>query len=341
MTISCRDADELPKVANAGSFLPGPSVELQVMHNGLLIERGCYYGPWMDEIIRSLRGHHEPQEELVFSRVIDRLHATGGASCSVEFGSFWAFYTMWFATEFPGARAIALEPDPAYLAIGKRNAALNGLSDAITFGAGAVGDQPGATVSFTAESDGQPYEIKQYDLASTMEEFDLEHVDLLMVDIQGFEQVLLPRAVEQFKDGKVRFLIVSTHHHDISGNPTTHQDMLSLLTGLGAHIIAEHSVSESFSGDGLIAASFDPRDQGFSVQVSHNRASTSLFPPAEEDLARSRTMLDEARRQLAEANAERAALAVQLEAIRSTKVWRWSAPARRIAAAVRATARRS
>jgi hypothetical protein len=73
-----------------------------------------------------------------------------------------------------------------------------------------------------AESDGKPYEVILYCLASMMADFDLSHIDLLMVDTQGFEQVLLPRALEEFAARKVRFFSVSTHHHIIWGNPTTH-----------------------------------------------------------------------------------------------------------------------
>ena len=307
MTVSCHDSDSIPKVENAGSFIERDGKELQVMHNGLLVERGCYYGPWTDEVIRATGGHHEPQEEFVFYRILERLAQSEGDKCSIEFGSFWAYYSMWFVHNFPGARSIALEPDPAYLEVGRRNAVLNGLQDAITFGQGVVGPEPGSLASFGAESDGKSYDVVQYDLASTMAEFDLSHVDLLLVDIQGFEEVLLPRALEQFAAGKVRFLIVSTHHHFISGNPTTHQDVLELLVNAGAHIIVEHSVSESYSGDGLIAASFDPQDSDFTVEVSYNRASASLFGGLEPELATARRDLASTRVELATQVADSAA----------------------------------
>ena len=334
MTVSCHDSDSIPKVEGAGSFLERDGTELQIMHNGLLIVRGCYYGPWTDEIIRATGGHHEPQEELVFYRILERLAQTEGPKCSVEFGSFWAYYSMWFAHNFPGARSVALEPDPAYLEIGKRNAELNGLQDSITFAQGAVGSEPGSTVSFVAESDKLPYVVKQYDLESTMAEFDLDHIDALMVDIQGFEEVLLPRAIEQLKAGKVRFLIVSTHHHFISLNPATHQQMLALLVDAGAHVIAEHSVSESYSGDGLIAVSFDERDTDFVVEVSHNRSRDSLFPNLEEDFAQNLLRLGDTQRELI---ATRAALQAEVDsaraevaAMRSSRLYRWSAPARSV-----------
>jgi SAM-dependent methyltransferase len=85
-------------------------------------------------------------------------------------------------------------------------------------------------------------------------------------------------------------MVVSTHHHSISGDPLTHQRALAQLTEAGAHIITEHSVAESFSGDGLIVASFDDRDRDLVVEVSRARAKDSLFgePEVELDTPRGR-----------------------------------------------------
>ena len=51
---------------------------------------------------------------------------------------------------------------------------------------------------------------------------------------------------------RIRILILSTHHHAVSGDPLTHQRCLRILLDAGAaSLVAEHSVSESCSGDGL------------------------------------------------------------------------------------------
>ena len=44
MTVSCTDADDLPRVPNAGEIIDHPHGPVQVMHNGVLVEEGCYYG---------------------------------------------------------------------------------------------------------------------------------------------------------------------------------------------------------------------------------------------------------------------------------------------------------
>ena len=63
-TVSCQDSDDIPKVPGAGQCRDHDGTRVQVMHNGVLVEQGGYHGAWMSEIIRALRGHHEPQEEL-------------------------------------------------------------------------------------------------------------------------------------------------------------------------------------------------------------------------------------------------------------------------------------
>lgn len=301
MTTSCRDTDGLPKVAGAGTVRLEGGTRVQVMHNGLLIEEGCYYGPWMTEIIRELRGHHEPQEEVVVAQVLERLADETGP-VMVELGSFWAFYSMWFLRRHPSGRAVAMEPDPAYLEVGRRNLALNGLEATLVHGA--VGREPGGTAAFVAESDGREVRVPQHSLASLLQATGTERVSVLMCDIQGFELVLLEGARELLEAGRVRFLVVSTHHWSISGDPLTHQKVLDLLAGLGAHVVAEHSVSESFSGDGLVVASFDPRDRDLVVPLSHARSRQTLFGESELQLNHVWHERDAARAQVAAVRAE-------------------------------------
>jgi len=86
------------------------------------------------------------------------------------------------------------------------------------------------------------------------------------------------------KEGRLRFIVISTHHYIFSGDPQTHQHCLDYISELGGHIVAEHTIQQSYSGDGLIVASFDKSDSNFRVEVSHNMGA-SLFRPYEDDLA--------------------------------------------------------
>ena len=349
MTVSCPDADEIPKVADAGACRDQVGGRVQIMHNGLVVGEGGYYGEWMTETIRALRGHHEPQEELVFDRIVDRLRSGADAPVMIEFGSFWTYYGLWFCHALPSSRVVALEPDAPYLEIGRRNAALNGFTDRITFFHAAIGREPGRVFAFRAESDGLLHDVVQHDLPSLMLAADLERVDLVLCDAQGAETVLLERAKDYLRDGRVRFLIVSTHHHSISGNALTHQNALALLMESGAHVISEHTVAESFSGDGLIAVSFDARDKDFVVPVSYARSKDSLFGEVEVDLAaasargieaeqgriEAEARLTQLRTELADLESDRDALRAHLDAITGTKLGRWAKGSRTVYGRIR------
>jgi hypothetical protein len=112
------------------------------------------------------------------------------------------------------------------------------------------------------------------------------HVELLLADIQGAEVAMLEGAVRSLAQGRIRFLVLSTHHHSISHDPLTHQKCLRFLEERGAHFLAVHSVAESYSGDGLIVAALHPADRHIApFEISYNRAANSLFRELEYDLA--------------------------------------------------------
>lgn len=85
--LNCSDLDLIPKVPNAGKILRGK----QVMHNGILINLGSYYGPEYSKMLVLSKGVHEPQEERIFMEVLKVLKP---GALMIELGSFWSFYSM-------------------------------------------------------------------------------------------------------------------------------------------------------------------------------------------------------------------------------------------------------
>ena len=273
VTSQCRDSDVLPRVANAGNIESFRDRTVQVMHNGLRVVAGGYYGDWMIEAIRRLRGCHEPQEELAFWEAMKRLPES---PTMIELGSFWAYYTGWFLKDHPDGRAFCVEPDPNNLAVGQANLALNDLH--ATFIHAAAGAAPAGPAPFTCESDKQVRDLPTVSVDSLVREHRIPYVDVLLSDIQGAETGMLEGCRETIGSGKLRFMFVSTHHRTISGDALTHQRCLARVRELGGHVIAEHTIVESFSGDGLIAASFAAEDRDMRmIPISYNRAGNSLW----------------------------------------------------------------
>lgn len=276
MTIGCADCTVIPKVADAGRVLSSSDGPVQVMHNGLKVVAGGYYGDWMAHIIRALRGHHEPQEELLFNRLIDYARNN---SLFVELGSFWSYYSLWYLYSVPGSRAICVEPDPANLGIGRRNAALNGFADRVAFHQAWIGEVADEGSLFRTESTQEQVILPCLNMDRISELSGGQTVEVLHIDAQGAELGFLQSMPGAVARGAVRFLVVSTHHSSISGSKTTHQDCVRAIRAMNGAVLVEHDVQESFSGDGLIVASFFEQDRNLAMPaISRNVARNSLFP---------------------------------------------------------------
>ena len=282
MTARCRDADTIAKVEGAGQVRTQADGErVQIMHNGLKVPADGYCGPWMTHLIEMCRGHHEPQEERVFHEVVSRLPKT---ATMIELGGWWAFYSAWFLRGCPGRRAVVLEPDPAHRAIGERTMSLNGLQ--AEFIDGYVAREPKAPAPFATDDSGEII-LPGCSVPQLMAERDIGMLDVLHCDTQGAELAVLESCRDLFARGRINWVFISTHAHQITGDPLTHQRCLALLRDSGAIIEAEHDVHESFSGDGLIVARFGPAPADWRpVKLSFNRYSESLFRNPAYDLAR-------------------------------------------------------
>lgn len=318
MTVGCRDSDPIPKVPGAGGTFAAPDgTRYQLMHNGLKVVEDGYCGRWMTELIRLAHGHHEPQEEWAFHQLLKQVPAGG---TMLELGSNWAYYSLWFGKEVPGARLLLVEPDAVNLETGRKNFALNGMSG--EFVRASVGRTALPPRPFDTENGPNPQLVPEVCVDDLLEQFAVPRLEVLFADIQGAELDMLHGAERSIAAGRVRFVVVSTHHYLISRSPLTHEQCVAFVRDRGGHVLVEHGVGESFSGDGLIVASFDPADRHLPpIRVSRNWPSNSLFPEANHDLAAAWRAIDAAR----DAIADTAAYA-RLRAEHPILAARWPAP---------------
>lgn len=278
MTIGCRDTDAIPKVPGAGTIVRDGEHQVQIMHNGLRVQAGGYYGDWMAQIIRGLQGHHEPQEELVFHHL---LRYVRNNTRMAELGAFWAYYTLWYLKEIPGSTALCVEPDAYNLSVGRNNAWLNQMLERVAFRNAWIGGQAAPAVAGRTENSGGDIQLPVMNMDSVLEAAGGQPLELLHMDVQGAELGFIHSMRDAVGRGLVRFAMVSTHHSSISGSTTTHPDCVDALRTLGANVLVEHDVVESFSGDGMILASFYREDAWLKFpEISRNRAQTSLFGSA-------------------------------------------------------------
>lgn len=260
LAAACCDSDRIPKVANAGGFVQANGTECQVMHNGVLVRRGGYFGEWMSQIIGLLRGHHEPQEEFAFNCVLAGMRP---GAVMIEGGSFWSYYSLWFRKAIPDGRSIMIEPAADRLAVGKENFALNGYE----------GEFLRAYVGDAAQSAGDsPDGVPTVTMDGLLRRFSLERVHLAHMDIQGAELRMLRGSRNALRDRRIDFMFISTHRDD-----PLHIRCIEVLRSFDYEILCEHTMRDSFAFDGLIVARSPQAPQIPAIRISRRSAfSTEL-----------------------------------------------------------------
>lgn len=219
----------IPKVENAGMIKGGK----QIMHNGLKIYLGSYYGPEYSKMLSLSKGVHEPQEERVF---MEALKTVPVGSLMIEMGAFWSFYSMWFNKEVKDAVNYMIEPDYFNMGQGKRNFKLNNMKG--KFIQGYVGQESRMADGNTIIS-----------VDGFIKEHSIPFIHMLHSDIQGFEYEMLLGALNTFNENKIGYIFISTHSNEL------HYKCLNFLKERNFLIIASADLDETFSVDGLIVAS--------------------------------------------------------------------------------------
>ncbi|MCB9446960.1 MAG: FkbM family methyltransferase [Flavobacteriales bacterium] len=224
VTMSCADNLKIPRAADAGKVRKGRLV----MHNGVEVDLLSYYDVRMLSLLMRNKGVHEPQEELVFGKILQAMK--GKQPVMVEMGAYWAFYSLWFLSETNG-RAFMVEAALDKIHTGQYNFRLNKRKgDFSLFRIGAQSDFATNTI--------------------TLDDYcrmkHISFVDILHSDIEGFEGDMLEGASKMLKEHKVGYLFISTHSNAL------HQSCMDALSGLGYQVVASANMDESFSVDGVL-----------------------------------------------------------------------------------------
>jgi hypothetical protein len=198
------------------------------LHNGNrvpVVGAGAYYGAFSQLLVIN-RGVHEPLEEYVFQEVLKGLPASPQM---IELGAYWAHYSMWLKKLRPTATTIMVEPDPTNLAAGRANFERNGFNGEFIHAAVAKG---------------------YWELDPFLKVRGTAHLDILHVDIQGYEAELLEGSQASLGGGLVDYLFVSTHSQAL------HQHIVSKLVAFGYRVeVSSDFENDTTSLDGFVFAS--------------------------------------------------------------------------------------
>jgi hypothetical protein len=218
---------KIPRVPDAGTIKSG----LLIMHNGIRVDPGSYYGEGNRQLLVTNRGVHEPQEEYVFQEVIKYLPEE---ATMMELGSYWSFYSMWFHQAVKHPQCFMVEPSEHNIKFGQNNFDINQMKG--NFIRGYISDKSGQ------DPDGTPIVC----VDDLIRDYQIKHLHILHSDIQGFELEMLKGAKKAFAQEMIDYVFISTHSNEI------HQQCLLQLHEYGYKIIVESDLDESFSVDGLI-----------------------------------------------------------------------------------------
>lgn len=228
LVLQSPDNERIPRAEHAGELFN----DHQRMHNGLKITLGSYYDYGNTILLQKNKGVHEPQEEYIFQEILKRIPE---GSTMIELGSYWAFYSMWFASFIKDARCFMIEPDPHKINFGQLNFKLNKLKG--TFLSGFISD------AYKKAS------VPQYSVDYLMKHFKLDNLAILHSDIQGYEVNMLKGATDVLKNRKVDYIFISTHSNAL------HLECISILKANDYSIVCDADLDGSYSSDGLIVAS--------------------------------------------------------------------------------------
>lgn len=236
------DCDIVPKVANAGEVTYWNGAPVQIMHNGVRVYAGGYHGQNMIEIIRRMKGHHEPQEEYVFHEILKHVPDEGAM---LEVGCFWAYYSLWSSHGKPGRRNFLIEPVQWKRLIGQINFILN--EKEITIDPLYIADPAMSLEESTAAGPATLKGARPVSIDAYIQEKGIVHLDVLHADIQGAEKAMLEGAKQTLSQGLIDYIFISTHGD-------RHEECIRILQHHGYTLLATHTPQESRSADGLIVA---------------------------------------------------------------------------------------
>lgn len=234
------DSQSFDYIKDAGKIIG----DIQILHNGIKIFMGSYYGPLYTSLLQETRGIHEPQEEKAFEIILKKIPNN---ALMIEAGSFWAYYSIWFAKEIKQAQTYLIEPDKMGLRNGINNFKLNNFkTNPTNYFVGKISDKKTIT-------------IDDFILRNK-----IDFVHILHADIQGAELDMLTGSKNSLSKSKIGFLFISTHSNEL------HKSCSEYIQNFNYEIIFSADLDQSYSWDGILIAQsreFFPRVDLNSISI--------------------------------------------------------------------------
>lgn len=207
---------------------------------------------------------HEPEEEALFIKLIEEIDTENGVFLNI--GSAIGYYVILARKLHPNLEIHAFEPLPEHLSYMQANLDLNGITmDHIIVHETAVSSRDGSA-PFSQRDYGSSLihekylrlpnppahlqsEVKVTMLDTFQESLD-KPIDLVQMDVQGFEVDVLAGSVRTLAKRLVKTWLVGTHDKRI------HEECRKLLASFGYRIIYD-DMDTKFQFDGILLATIN------------------------------------------------------------------------------------
>ena len=192
----------------------------------------------------------ETIQQDVFMQLLKKID--NNSPCMVELGCCDAFYSIVFNKFFNDRNPtnFCVEISEEFLNIGKHNIKNNNCKNTHVLHAG-VGKLNETSFHVVCK------ELNTVDRMSFNDyllKFNIEHIDLLHMDIQGTEMSILKEMVDNKLNKKIKYAFISTHNADGIFGPS-HDACLEILQSVETKTYFENK-HEGGVGDGLIVVEF-------------------------------------------------------------------------------------
>lgn len=170
----------------------------------------------------------------IVAAIVSRMPATGGLF--VDGGANAGLVTFQVLHRRPGARIVAFEPNPAAAAAWRRNRALNP-AGAVELEPAALSDAPGQVFMTAPEDDlGGGHVVPRGSVAAEAVTLDdhcarrgIERIDVLKLDVQGFESKVLDGARGLLAARAIHAVVVEVDEPSLTANGTSSEELLARL----------------------------------------------------------------------------------------------------------------
>jgi FkbM family methyltransferase len=177
----------------------------------------------------------------------------------VDAGANVGYYTLLAASKVgEGGRVIAFEPSPYALERLLRTIESNCLTQVKTLPY-ALSDKSGEATLYAPVAKGHhsptmiacegvyPISIRAQTLDEFMDANAVDRVDVLKVDVEGFEPNVINGALRSIRQGKIKAVLCELNAVWLEANGWNMSRMMDLMTGLGFRIAASVNYSRNFS----------------------------------------------------------------------------------------------